>query len=177
MEQWLELWSKYLHILLDMEGRPSTPTCCMCNNYGDIKCSECFGAPLFCRECCLRSHRHFPFHRPLLWTTTHYTLVSLHSLGYVMFIGHDGFPCPQTVEVCQIQRMMSCIWYLHRGSKLEQFLAMHTDMDTHLQTLLHQITMISKLWHLLYSSLPLVSHDSQMAHTNYWSSLTVFLTI
>ncbi|KAH8995501.1 hypothetical protein EDB86DRAFT_2829415 [Lactarius hatsudake] len=41
---------------------------------------------------------HSPFHWPLLWTATHYTPVSLHSLGYVLFFGHAGEPCPQTVE-------------------------------------------------------------------------------
>src|ERR1700677_1824098 len=99
MEQWLELRSKFLHTLLEMEGRPSAPKCSMCSGKDDVKCPDCFGAPLFCKECCLVAHRHSPFHRPLLWTATHYTPVTLQALGFVLFIGHDGFPCPQTVEV------------------------------------------------------------------------------
>ena len=100
MEQWLELRSKYLHVLLEMEGRPSAPKCSVCNKHGGVKCPDCFGAPLFCRSCCVLTHRHSPFHRPLQWTATHYTPVSLHSLGFILFIGHEGAPCPHTVEVC-----------------------------------------------------------------------------
>ncbi|KAH9033011.1 hypothetical protein EDB85DRAFT_1864729 [Lactarius pseudohatsudake] len=98
MEQWLQLRSKYLHILLEMESHPSFPKCSVCHEHGDIKCHDCVGAPLFCKSCCVKVHRHSPFHRPLLWTATHYTPVSLHSLGYVLFFGHAGEPCPQTVE-------------------------------------------------------------------------------
>ncbi|KAH9037588.1 hypothetical protein EDB84DRAFT_1268706 [Lactarius hengduanensis] len=84
MEQWLQLRSKYLHILLEMESHPSIPKCSLCHEHGDIKCPDCVGAPLFCKSCCVKVHRHSPFHRPLLWTATHYTPVSLHSLGYII---------------------------------------------------------------------------------------------
>ncbi|KAF8257164.1 hypothetical protein EI94DRAFT_1421880, partial [Lactarius quietus] len=63
-----------------------------------VKYTDCFGAPLFCKRCCVIKHRHSPLHRPLLWTATHYTLVSLQSLGFILFVGHDGSPCPQKVE-------------------------------------------------------------------------------
>src|ERR1700744_3734809 len=108
MDQWLDCRNKYLHILLEMEGRPTAPICSICNNHAGIKCPDCFGDPLFCRKCCVAAHRHSPFHHPLEWTATHYTQVSLHSLGYVLFIGHNGAPCPQTVEVCPI-----CACYIH----------------------------------------------------------------
>ncbi|KAH8994300.1 hypothetical protein EDB86DRAFT_2829803 [Lactarius hatsudake] len=98
MEQWIQLRSKYLHMLLEMESHPSSSKCSLCYGYGDIKCPNCVGTPLFCKSCCVKAHRHSPFHRPLLWTATHYTPVSLHSLGYVLFFGHAGEPCPQTVE-------------------------------------------------------------------------------
>ncbi len=111
MDQWLELRSKYLHILLEMEGRPLTPKCSICKKHGDVKCPDCFGTPLFCQGCCVNAHRHSPFHRPLQWTATHYTQVSLHYLGFVLFIGHEGAPCPQTVEVC-IYPCFQCIHLL-----------------------------------------------------------------
>ncbi|KAH9007762.1 hypothetical protein EDB83DRAFT_2236202 [Lactarius deliciosus] len=96
MEQWIQLRSKYLHMLLEMESHPSSSKCSLCYGHGDIKCPNCVGTPLFCKSCCVKAHRHSPFHRPLLWTATHYTPVSLHSLGYVLFFGHAGEPCPQT---------------------------------------------------------------------------------
>src|SRR6266568_8374786 len=100
MEQWVQLRSKYLHILLEMEGRPSTPKCSMCKVYAGFKCPDCFGAPLLCKDCCVETHRCSPFHRPLKWTATHYSPVTLQSLGLVLFLGHGGVPCPRTVEVC-----------------------------------------------------------------------------
>ncbi|KAF8262717.1 hypothetical protein EI94DRAFT_1601017 [Lactarius quietus] len=72
----------------------------MCNDKFEVKCMDCFGAPLFCKGFCVIKHKHSPFHRPLIWTATHYTPVSLHYLGFILFIRHDGSPCPQTVEVC-----------------------------------------------------------------------------
>ncbi|KAH9059472.1 hypothetical protein EDB83DRAFT_2224486 [Lactarius deliciosus] len=99
MEQWIQLRSKYLHMLLEMESHPSSSKCSLCYGHGDIKCPNCVGTPLFCKSCCVKAHRHSPFHRPLLWTATHYTPVSLHSLGYVLFFGHAGEPCPQTLPI------------------------------------------------------------------------------
>ncbi|KAF8260523.1 hypothetical protein EI94DRAFT_1513947, partial [Lactarius quietus] len=58
------------------------------------KCPDCFGSPSYCRECVLDAHRHSPFHQPLIWTTTHHTPASLQSLGFALFLGHCGKPCP-----------------------------------------------------------------------------------
>ncbi|KAH9015585.1 hypothetical protein EDB85DRAFT_1810850, partial [Lactarius pseudohatsudake] len=58
------------------------------------RCPDCFGSLSFCKECCLEAHRNSPFHRPLLWNTTHYTPVTLHSLGFALYVGHGGAPCP-----------------------------------------------------------------------------------
>src|ERR1700761_6814234 len=99
MRQWIELRDRYLHVLLEMEGQGRSDKCSMCNKTSELKCPDCFGPLVFCRECCLEAHRNLPFHRPLRWTATHYTPVTLHSLGFALCIGHGGAPCPQTVEV------------------------------------------------------------------------------
>lgn len=114
MDQWLTHRSRYLRIILEMESQSSTPKCSICNKHCDIKCPDCTGAPLFCTGCCVVAHRHSPFHRPLQWTSTHYTPVSLHSLGFVLFIGHEGLPCPETVEV-SIYLSIFTGSYLHSG--------------------------------------------------------------
>ncbi|KAF8261054.1 hypothetical protein EI94DRAFT_1608583 [Lactarius quietus] len=98
MEQWLQFRSNYLHILLKMEGKPASDRCSMCIGQAVIKCPDCFGSPSFCKDCGLESHRCSPFHRPLLWTMTHYTQVSLQSLGFAHCLGRGGAPCPKTVE-------------------------------------------------------------------------------
>ncbi|KAI0258037.1 hypothetical protein BC834DRAFT_792142, partial [Gloeopeniophorella convolvens] len=57
-------------------------------------CSDCFGRPAYCKKCCLKAHNHLPFHRPSAWTGSHYSPVSLTSLGYILCMGHNGQPCP-----------------------------------------------------------------------------------
>ncbi|KAH9017834.1 hypothetical protein EDB85DRAFT_1874207 [Lactarius pseudohatsudake] len=98
MDQWVQLRRKYLDILLKMEGRPVNPICSTCRKYADIKCPDCIGANLFCKDCCTEAHSRSPFHRPLRWSGAHYTPVTLQSLGFALFLGHDGGPCPLTVE-------------------------------------------------------------------------------
>ena len=100
MEQWLQFRSHYLHVLLEMEAKPVSDACSVCYKPACIKCPDCFGSPSYCRDCIPYAHMHSPFHRPLLWTATHSTQVSLQSLGFVLCLGHAGVPCPSTVEVC-----------------------------------------------------------------------------
>src|ERR1700691_2374866 len=118
MEQCLQYRTRYLHILLEAESHPSHPQCYMCAGHAVIKCPDCFGAPLSCRSCCLKAHRHSPFHRPLQWTATHYTQISLQSLGFSLCLGHCGAPCPKTVEVwmCSILQYVLGLM-VHSGNK------------------------------------------------------------
>ncbi|KAH9014270.1 hypothetical protein EDB85DRAFT_1876498 [Lactarius pseudohatsudake] len=96
MKQWIGLRNRYLHILLEMEAQGRSDKCSKCTKKPEIRCPDCFGSLSFCKECCLEAHRNSPFHRPLLWNTTHYTPVTLHSLGFALYVGHGGAPCPQT---------------------------------------------------------------------------------
>ncbi|KAH9031492.1 hypothetical protein EDB84DRAFT_1271056 [Lactarius hengduanensis] len=64
-----------------------------------IKCSDCIGGNYFCKDCCLRSHMRSPFHRISRWTGSHFAPISLMLLGFKLCFGHDGKPCPLTVEV------------------------------------------------------------------------------
>ena len=100
MEQWIQFHSQYLHVLLETEGKPVPDNCSLCGTSAYIKCPDCHGLPSYCKICVLYAHQHSPFHRPLVWTATHYTQVSLQSLGFVLYLGHSGLPCPETVEVC-----------------------------------------------------------------------------
>ena len=113
MGQWLEVRARYLHLLLENEGLTREPTCSMCDNPMDVKCSDCLGGNYFCRNCAIQSHQRTPFHRLARWTGSHFAPLSLYSLGIVLFLGHDGVPCPLTVEVC--------IYSLHQFCSLMTF--------------------------------------------------------
>ena len=78
------------------------------------------------------------------------------------------FHVPKQLRYVAIHHSMkNCIYLPLRGSKLQQFLVVPVEMDTNLQTILHQMKTITELLHLVYSSLHLVIHHSQMAHTSY----------
>jgi hypothetical protein len=100
MDQWLQLRVTYLRLILDMEGLTKASKCSCCGKTMEIKCSDCIGGNYFCKACCIESHSRTPFHRMSRWTGEHFAPVSLYSLGFKLCLGHDGAPCPSTVEVC-----------------------------------------------------------------------------
>ena len=100
MDQWLEHQSTYLNVLLEMEGQSTFTVCSLCSKgTAYIKCTNCFGGNTFCKPCCLEYHWRLSFHHLFQWNIKHYTPVSLYSLGFILFLGHCGKPCPKTVEV------------------------------------------------------------------------------
>ncbi len=99
MGKWLQHRDRYLHLLLEMLGLTRDPTCSMCTNTMEIKCDDCFGANYFCRSCCLDAHQRSPYHWTLRWTGDHFVPTSLHELGFILYLGHHGMPCPNTYEV------------------------------------------------------------------------------
>jgi hypothetical protein len=107
MSQWLKMRARYLHLLLENEGLTRALTCTKCSNPMEVKCSDCFGGNYFCKPCSIESHKCTPFHRMACWMGTHFAPVTLHSLGFVLFLGHHGAPCPLTVEVCHIHLFSS----------------------------------------------------------------------
>src|ERR1700744_225541 len=110
MNQWLENRSRYLNILLEMEGHTVSPKCSNCSTgHASIRCSDCFGANSFCKNCCLEVHKRSPFHRLSQWNGRHYSSISLNSLGFLLCLGHNGDPCPRTVEVCISTYLLSFI--------------------------------------------------------------------
>ncbi|KAF9439813.1 hypothetical protein P691DRAFT_611824, partial [Macrolepiota fuliginosa MF-IS2] len=47
-----------------------------------------------CSSCIVASHEDDPFHHIQKWTGTYFTRTSLHDLGFILHLGHDGCPCP-----------------------------------------------------------------------------------
>jgi|SRR5580693_6294676 hypothetical protein len=100
MGQWLQKRKHYLDLLLENKGITHSPICSMCGKAMELKCSDCIGATYFCTPCFIQSHKRTPFHWLSHWTGHHLTPVTLDSLGFILFLGHHGEPCPYTVEVC-----------------------------------------------------------------------------
>src|SRR6266404_3904669 len=99
MDKWRDIRSTYLYLLLEMQGLTRAPTCSMCTSMMEVKCTNCYGANFFCKSCCLEAHRRSPYHRTFRWTGQHFAPVTLHELGFILYLGHHGTPCPLTYEV------------------------------------------------------------------------------
>jgi CxC2 like cysteine cluster associated with KDZ transposases len=85
----------YLFQLLDKETPPHNHNCMSCEQCeGAYRCSDCFGKNWFCKDCCVKEHGRNPFHRIQAWNGDHFTDTSLKNLGLVLYLGHDGYPCP-----------------------------------------------------------------------------------
>jgi hypothetical protein len=127
MRQWLHLRARYLHLLLEMEGLTKAPKCFICSTAMEIKCSDCMGGNYFCKACCLQSHRRTPFHRMARWNGSHFAPVSLYSLGFVLLLGHEGDPCPLTVEVQSYPSSLCSLTYdIFRALKLLRTVSPHS---------------------------------------------------
>ncbi|KAF8269526.1 hypothetical protein EI94DRAFT_1898635 [Lactarius quietus] len=137
MEQWLDHRDRYLHLLLEMEGVTQAPKCSVCSKAMEVKCSDCIGGSYFCRACCIQSHRSSPFHWMSQWTGSHFMPVSLYSLGFVLCLGHQGHPCPMTLE--QSMRRHHLLWNFQISLMLTSLLNhFATFLGNPLLTVVHQ---------------------------------------
>ncbi len=64
------------------------------------RCSDCFPAPVLCKDCCRESHRQLPFHRVQKWTGTHFIPSWLREVGVSLYLGHSGDLCPNQIVCC-----------------------------------------------------------------------------
>ncbi|KAN0136253.1 hypothetical protein V8E53_006113 [Lactarius tabidus] len=117
MDEWLhDTRSRYLHILLEMEGLTKLPKCSLCSKAMAVKCGDCIGESYLCIACCLHLHKQSPFHRIYRWTGTHFSSISLNSLGFKLCLEHDGDPCPMTVEVGCLPTLHQIYTHLEAGN-------------------------------------------------------------
>lgn len=60
------------------------------------RCQDCFCDVLHCSRCIVESHRNHPLHWIDRWTGNYFEKQSLSSIGFTLYLGHDGFKCPHT---------------------------------------------------------------------------------
>lgn len=74
---------------------------CPCGNseseFGDLyRCQDCFIDGLHCTKCIINSHADHPLHWIERWTGDHFEKELLSSIGFVLYLGHDGIKCLHT---------------------------------------------------------------------------------
>ncbi|KAH8109623.1 hypothetical protein DFH11DRAFT_1469634, partial [Phellopilus nigrolimitatus] len=97
LQTWLPHREVFLDELLRHDGRIASvdlDTCHSCKT-GDasIRCIDCYGRGLVCRDCAIKNHSHQPLHRIQVWTGEFFRKTSLQVLGLRMQLGHDGGLC------------------------------------------------------------------------------------
>ncbi|KAF8256752.1 hypothetical protein EI94DRAFT_1639041 [Lactarius quietus] len=76
---------------------------CACSKSAPFewRCSDCFPAPVLCRECCRDSHQQLPFHQVQKWTGKYFMPSWLREIGVNLCLGHSEIYAP--LKVCVIQ--------------------------------------------------------------------------
>ena len=73
---------------------------CACGRKEDLLlCSDCFLQDVSCRKCCLDHHKYLPFHRIKQWNGRFFASSSLYGQGHIIYLGHQGKPCPSNNNV------------------------------------------------------------------------------
>ena len=114
MYSWLDIQSTVLDEIIrtDGPGNSHLDFCNLCPNHQPTslyRCLECSHSSLYCGECAIKIHNILPLHRlevrlfyqtllsPLTlsqrWQNGFFDRSSLHSLGFICHLGHDGNPC------------------------------------------------------------------------------------
>ncbi|KAG1844998.1 hypothetical protein F4604DRAFT_1595844, partial [Suillus subluteus] len=107
LRQWVPKTQQYLNILLGREALADR-LCIISGTDGVYKCHQCFGEPLLCTNCCRMEHQRLPFHRISQWTGGLFEDCCLVKTGLVIWLGHNGNPCPcQGYEVDDIEELFA----------------------------------------------------------------------
>ena len=106
MKQWLqEKRSLYLERILQMKAGPprseaanagGKSTCPHCQRGRAVwRCLDCMDKRAVCVLCIRTSHANSILHRIEKWNGRYYQKGALWQVGVKLYIGHNGFPCPQ----------------------------------------------------------------------------------
>ncbi|KAI6147798.1 hypothetical protein BKA82DRAFT_3962039, partial [Pisolithus tinctorius] len=101
IHEWVPWKGEFLKILLELEASPEPRNCTWCGNDGVYRCPDCLHQPLFCTECCWKSHESLPFHRIQQWTGDFYEESAFHMTGIQLHLGHGGALYPHAITQAQ----------------------------------------------------------------------------
>ncbi|KAJ3535047.1 hypothetical protein NM688_g7034 [Phlebia brevispora] len=102
LNEWTRLRDFFLNEFLWLEGpRNANMACAHCkrgdDNDGVYRCKDCVGEQLLCKRCCVKSHKHNPFHHIEFWNGHFFELTSLKNIGFILQLGHSSGSCKNPV--------------------------------------------------------------------------------
>ena len=100
MAQFYKALPRLQESLLNNEYHTAIGKPCQCGSEdAKFRCRSCTHVRLRCRHCILKDHRLSPWHHLEEWLGTHFGRISISQLGYRLYLGHYGEPCPQRSEI------------------------------------------------------------------------------
>ncbi|KAJ7736077.1 hypothetical protein B0H16DRAFT_1326682 [Mycena metata] len=101
MNEWRMLRDEYLHLLLRLEGAGDgdLAPCPSCKTAtATIRCKQCFGVELYCKECTVQMHANNPLHIIDEWNGDMFHRTLLQALGLRVQMHHDDCVAPISVD-------------------------------------------------------------------------------
>ena len=97
LQEWQLLYrDQYISKILDLEKPPADLLCLECRSQqGSFQCKECFSQSLLCHSCFFAVHKNMPLHHIKKWTGQFFNATSLNQEGFILYLGHNGEPCPK----------------------------------------------------------------------------------
>lgn len=106
---WIPHRAEFLSVILESEA-PTSPKCLECNaNPFQVQCLDCFGTPALCKVCMVKTHKCLPFHKIEIWKGNCFLPTQLMQIGYLLYLGHNGGPCPYIPHHLQIGTLLTIV--------------------------------------------------------------------
>ncbi|KAJ3565721.1 hypothetical protein NP233_g7455 [Leucocoprinus birnbaumii] len=97
IQNWMPLFDILQVCFMKLEAERDVGKVCLSCTTNDpaiYRCTECLSCAAMCKTCIIDRHVRLPLHRVQKWTGTHFTPTSLRDIGLILYIGHQGKPCP-----------------------------------------------------------------------------------
>ncbi len=133
------------YIAANYDRRATEPCLCGTKVLAEYRCTSCYLQPPCCAQCMIKSHRHLPFHRVEKWNGHYFQKITLHGLGYVFYLGHNGYPCPNQLSTASRRMIIVDINGYHEVDIM--FCYRHDQETNEAKQLLHHLLFPATLVH------------------------------
>ena len=130
-KEWRPRFNALAEDMLSWESLPQAPGKCSGCLIKDAlyRCTECWDTGSFCASCLIEAHKHLWFHWIERWNGQFFVRYDMASIGFVIYLGHHGLPCPglarrqdpSNITICHTNGIHRCkLQYCNCSGALEK---------------------------------------------------------